>query len=306
MAELMRFWLTHKGPVSVREQLVTQIMLGIVSGELPPGAKLPSTRELARRLKIHANTVSSAFGQLEEDGWLSSRRGSGVYVRERRGTVDVPAISRIDEHIAVVFRIARENGLPLSAVQERLQHWSKMRAPKRFLLVEPDEELAGIVVYELRRGLASAVTSCTPAECKGSKLLAESTPLVLPSKAARLRPLLPPGVEFFELHIRPAQQDLGKWLPAPADVLLGVASRWYDFLARARTMLLAAGFDESALVIRDARERNWQRGLTDTAAVICDSLTATKLPRACRAIPFPLVSENSLAELKKLESFVSA
>ena len=84
----MRLWLSKNGEVPLREQLTAQIVLGIVSGDLPPGQRLPSTRELARRFKIHANTVSAAYRELEERGWLESRKGSGVYVRAEADSVD--------------------------------------------------------------------------------------------------------------------------------------------------------------------------------------------------------------------------
>ena len=77
----MRLWLNHTGEVSLREQLVTQVTLAILCRELVPGERLPSTRELARRFNIHANTASAAYKQLEQEGWLEFRHGSGVFVR---------------------------------------------------------------------------------------------------------------------------------------------------------------------------------------------------------------------------------
>src|SRR3954464_9291333 len=78
----MRFWLARNSEVPIREQLVTQVTLGILSGDLEPGRRLPSTRELARRFRVHANTVSAAYKQLEDEGLLESRHGSGVYVTD--------------------------------------------------------------------------------------------------------------------------------------------------------------------------------------------------------------------------------
>ena len=63
---------------------------------------------------------------------------------------------------------------------------------------------------------------------------------------------------------------------------------------RERAVLSAAGFHPDCLVFRDAREGNWHRGLKQTSAVVCDSLTAAQLPAGCRAIPFPLLSETSI------------
>ena len=80
----MRLWLNRAGEVSLREQLITQVQLAILCRELLPGRRLPSTRELARRHGIHSNTVSGAHGELEEEGWLELRRGSGVETPSQR------------------------------------------------------------------------------------------------------------------------------------------------------------------------------------------------------------------------------
>ena len=74
----MRLWLSRKSPVSMREQIATQLMLGVISEDLKPGQRVPSVRELARSHQIHANTVSAAYRDLVQRGWLETRHGSGV------------------------------------------------------------------------------------------------------------------------------------------------------------------------------------------------------------------------------------
>src|SRR5690349_24226577 len=80
----MQLWFSRQSDISIRDQLATQIVLAIVSGELVPGQRLPSTRELARRFRLHPNTVSAGYRQLEKSDWLEFRKGSGVYVSARR------------------------------------------------------------------------------------------------------------------------------------------------------------------------------------------------------------------------------
>ena len=60
----MQFWFARSGAVSIREQLVTQVVLGILSDDLAPGQRLRSTRDLARRFQLHANTISAEYRQL--------------------------------------------------------------------------------------------------------------------------------------------------------------------------------------------------------------------------------------------------
>src|SRR6185437_908829 len=50
------------------------------SGRLAPGTRLPSTRDLAAQLGLSRGTVTQAYEQLEVEGWLTGRSGSGTRV----------------------------------------------------------------------------------------------------------------------------------------------------------------------------------------------------------------------------------
>ena len=60
--------------VPIRHQLAEQIVFLIVTDRLKAGQKLPSVRELARRLKIHHNTVSESYQDLVRRSWLQHAR----------------------------------------------------------------------------------------------------------------------------------------------------------------------------------------------------------------------------------------
>src|ERR1039458_1928281 len=90
----MRLWLNRTGEVSLREQLITQVVLAILGKELLPGQRLPSTRDLARRFGIHPNTASAAYRELEQEGWVEFRHGSGVFVSSTRPVLPLsPAVA---------------------------------------------------------------------------------------------------------------------------------------------------------------------------------------------------------------------
>ena len=61
-------------------QLVQRLRIGIVSGELPPGSRLLSVRELAVQARINPNTAQRALGELEEEGLLYTERTNGKFV----------------------------------------------------------------------------------------------------------------------------------------------------------------------------------------------------------------------------------
>jgi DNA-binding transcriptional regulator YhcF (GntR family) len=299
----MQLWFARGSEVTIREQLVTQVILGILSDDLAPGQRLPSTRELARRFRLHPNTVSAGYRQLERERWVEFRHGSGVYVRERKPELAPSSALALDQLIARLFRSARELGAPLSTVRSRLRQWLELQPPDHFLLIEPDEELRRILAVEIQQAVTFPVQSCGLQDCP--KTPDGAIPVVLPNRAAAVRQALPEGADVLTLQVRSVPTSLAGWLPAPSGTLIGIASGWPNFLKLARTILHAAGFHPDALVFRDARKANWQRGLQQTAAVVCDSVTATLLPAGCRAIPFPLLSESSIAELRRYVEFIT-
>jgi GntR family transcriptional regulator len=302
----MRFWLAPHNEIPLREQLVTQIVLGILSDDLRPGTRLPSTRDLARRFHVHANTVSAAYQQLEKDRWVEFRRGSGVYVRSGKRTKDPPGAFAVEKLIADLLRSARRERVPLAALQARLQQWLKLQPPDHFLVIEPDEELRAILMHEIKAKLLFPVSGCSIEECAMPAMLAAAAPLALFSKFEVVREALPPGLECLALRVRSIPESMSRWLPARPEMLVAVASRWEGFLKSARTMLLAAGFAPEALVFRNACEPGWEKGLRESAGVVCDSLMATRLPRGCTPVVFPFLADASLQELRSYVEFLKA
>lgn len=66
--------------VPMHESLYRQLRELIVSGQVPRGVRLPSTRTLADQLGCSRPTVIVAYEHLESEGYLASRQGSGTYV----------------------------------------------------------------------------------------------------------------------------------------------------------------------------------------------------------------------------------
>lgn len=76
------------GPRPLYRQLYLQLRKAVLSGELPPETRLPSTRELARQLGVSRTTVVNTFEQLIAEGYLVAREGAGSFV-----TSQLPALS---------------------------------------------------------------------------------------------------------------------------------------------------------------------------------------------------------------------
>src|ERR1700759_65282 len=68
--------------VPIYVQLAAQIAAAIGRGELQPGARLPTMREVAVALAVDLNTVQRAYAALEEDRLLVMVQGRGSFVAE--------------------------------------------------------------------------------------------------------------------------------------------------------------------------------------------------------------------------------
>jgi GntR family transcriptional regulator/MocR family aminotransferase len=76
----MRILLDRQSSVPLYQQIKDHIRQGILSGSLAPETRLPACRQLARDLGVNRITVENAYSELEADGLVFSRMGSGTYI----------------------------------------------------------------------------------------------------------------------------------------------------------------------------------------------------------------------------------
>lgn len=294
----MKFWLSKNSEISLREQLTRQVMLAIVSGDLKAGDKLPSVREIALRLKIHPNTASAAYRWLEENGWVESRVGSGVYARkvtELKINETAKAIeSELDRMISSFLSDARRRGFENKQIKARLNFWMQARKPQKIVIVENDIDLSRILACEISAHFSAPVSAVDFAAAEKNGFTKNSLIVSLSDLAETFS--VP--MAFVKLRLNSVQDSMrGKEKPGGED-LVGVASHWEKFLRWSQTMLVAVGIHEENLVVRNANEKDWRKGLDSCRFVITDSLTAKHLPNEADKRVFQLISPESIAELQ--------
>jgi GntR family transcriptional regulator len=106
----MDLQINSKSHVPVHVQLEGQIKHLILVGRFEVGSRLPSIRALAGYLRVNRNTVARVISDLEGEGYVESRRGSGVYVV--RPPVDEEEAKR-HEVLGRVMDLAAARGIPI-------------------------------------------------------------------------------------------------------------------------------------------------------------------------------------------------
>lgn len=71
-------------------RIVSAIVRDITRGRLMPGARLPSSRQLASQLVVHRNTVLHAYGELAAEGWIETLPARGTFVAKDLPERSVP------------------------------------------------------------------------------------------------------------------------------------------------------------------------------------------------------------------------
>ena len=74
------FQFNNKEPIYL--QIVELVKKNIATGDLVPGEKLPSVREMSKDLGVNPNTLQRSYGELERLGITYTRRGMGSFISE--------------------------------------------------------------------------------------------------------------------------------------------------------------------------------------------------------------------------------
>ena len=292
---LMKLWLSKNSDVPLHDQLVTQIILGIVSNDLKVKQRLPSTRDLARRYTIHANTVSAAYRELARRGWVEFRKGSGVYVRSQTDLNEGKL--ELEQLVARFVRTTRQQGYSLAELRLAIEQALTLAPPDRFVVCEQDTALRAILVAEISQATKVTVVGVDLEEAEDQATLVGGVPVILYGHASELSERLKSKSDVLIVHSGSVVQSISGQTRPPADALIAVVSCWPDFLRLSRTILVAAGLDADALTFRDGREIGWAKGLHSAAFVITDSVMAQKIPAGCDKKLFRVISDSSLKEL---------
>ena len=99
LARLLGNWRGDNHTDPAYRLLARALRLLIVDGRVSPGARLPGERELARTLEISRTTLSAAYAELRDEGYLESHRGSGSFAHlpQRQATEPESQVNDLGE-----------------------------------------------------------------------------------------------------------------------------------------------------------------------------------------------------------------
>lgn len=296
----MDLQINSKSHVPVHVQLKQQIKHSILTGAFGVGSRLPSIRAMAGFLRINRNTVARVFTDLEQEGFVESRRGSGVYVLE-------PPVGAVEVKTEVVERVmdlASAGGVSVEelayALLARAGAVPAGKTPVLFVECTPSElnqfsdELEQQLPVEVDRVLLEDL----PARMSGGEVpdwrIAVTTFFHVHEVQDLVEPL---GIETVALLAEATLESLQRLTELPAGTPVGVVGWGQPCMENLSRSIEGAGLDhlEISEVQLDNGEDEVRALLRQARAVVCSTTTAHMLrgilPSSGTGDPMPEIIE---------------
>lgn len=294
----MNITISKSSEIPIRQQLSEQIVFLIATGKLRPGEALPSVRSLARRLRIHHNTVSQAYQDLVSRDWLVRRHGSRMVIRSAQEPSEPPPAKDLDDLINETIEAAREHGYTVQQLRQRVQERLMAQSPDHILVVSIEPGMRHLLRVELKENLPVSVETCSLDELLAQPSLSAGALLVTPpGLVPDITPLVPKDLSIMGVTYSNATEHLDLIGSLDQPSLIAVVSVSETFLRTARGVLAPVIGRRHSMREYFLPTEN-VRNLDGHDVVICDSITKTQI-QSKNLVHYRLVSSGFVDQLSK-------
>ncbi|AHJ31141.1 GntR family transcriptional regulator [Nodularia spumigena CS-584] len=315
---MIQFRIQPDSEIPASNQLFNQIRFAIASRQYPPGYKLPSTRALAMQTGLHRNTISKVYRQLEEDGFVESLAGSGIYVRtqghEGGSRLQSPVVKKqtedayklvqkaLDEMLSQGYSLNQARELFLGEIDWRL------RCSAQVLVAVPSHDMGAgeLMVYELEMSLnipvqlvameelTAVLNKTNSATVVTSRYFISDVEAIAAPKAVRVIPL--------DIYDYSKELDLLKTLPKQNCV--GIVSLSSGIARAAEVILHGLRGDELLIMTSQPKDAYKIRAIVKRAEVIISDQAS--FPTVHAAVQASLEDIIRPPKLIKVENYIGA
>jgi GntR family transcriptional regulator len=280
----MDLQINSKSHVPVHVQLEEQIKHLILTGSFQVGDRLPSIRALAGFLRVNRNTVARVFSDLEREGFVESRRGSGVYVVEP--PVDEEETRR-QEVLERVMDLAAAQGVTVEELGNALLARAGVRPQEKvpILFVECTgaelEQFSSELEEQLPVEVESVLLADLPVRLSGEESPPWRMAVTSFFHVHEVQDLVEPyGIETVALLAEANIASLRRLTELPAGTPVGVVGWGRTCMENSSRSLEGAGLDHldfRSVYIDQSSTEEVLDTLDGVQAVACATITAKKL-----------------------------
>ena len=228
-------------PVPLGVQLRGLIEFGIGLGELPPGQRLPSVRELAERAGIAPMTVATVYRELRRSGLIEAKPGAGTYIADghRSDGLRSTAMRKIQRRIDALFDEAEELGLASSVVASlvnaRVARGRSPARPLRIVIVghflDTTRQYAARIQEFLGPNDSIAVTTVNALQAGEALPMPCDLCLTFPHRRSEVESLISADIPVMALSFIPAEETRADLALIDPMARIGIVSIFPEFMA---------------------------------------------------------------------------
>ena len=281
----MDLQINSKSRVPVHVQLEEQIKHQILTGNFGVGSRLPSIRALAGYLRINRNTVARVISDLEREGFVETRRGSGVYVAEP--PVDTRDLKR-QEVLERVMDLASAQGVSVEGLAYALlaRAGTETREKTKILFVEctPEalDQFSGELEEQLPVEVEKVLVEDLAEKVAGGEELPWRFAVTTFFHVHEVQEVMEPlGVETVALLAEANLESLRRLTELPAGTPVGVVGWGRTCMENLSRSIEGAGLDHldfvQVYVDEGPQDDAFWDALGGVRAVVCASITARRL-----------------------------
>ena len=249
------FRVSQSSGVPIYKQLVSQVEFMIGAGQIKDGDRLPSSRMLAASLKINRNTVARAYRELRDQGYVDSRRRSGMVVTNSEAARESAFVRRrARETLSKAAQSCVTLGLSAADISSLAYHFSLQaeRLEVRVAFVECNAERANYFAEALSSRVDVSVEPFVLGDFDPSRDLDVDLVLTTFFHLVEVRRLIPKrDKDVVAIVMAPHLQTLVELAKVPKGQSVGILYSTIDQAQTIRDSLMQAGLHDIH-VLQDA------------------------------------------------------
>ncbi|NCJ07739.1 GntR family transcriptional regulator [Synechococcales cyanobacterium C] len=298
---MVQFNIQPDSEIPASTQLLGQICFAIASGQLTPGHRLPSTRQLAMQTGLHRNTISKVYERLEALGLVEAQVGSGIYVRAlEQEPLHPPEPSPLSlaEQVEVHLEELLHQGYSLAEVRDALllATTKRLHASSQVWVTVPQHDLGAgeIMVQELQKALSapielvfleeleSVLTTRQAATIVTVRFFASQAEAIL--KTYKPEQANPTAFRIVPIDIYSYSKELELVKTLPEGSRLGLVSLSSETLGLAEVIIYSLRGDSIYLLTAQCHDKARLRAMIRQArTIICDQVSYQTVKAAIAA-----------------------
>lgn len=118
---MMIFKINETSPLPIYQQVKQSILLEFMANRFEDGDQMPSIRALAKTLKINPNTVAKVYYNLQQEGHLEGKKGSGFIVKIQKHKIDKLKTAIIEAELKTLLQKAFSLGFSKQDMSDLLR-----------------------------------------------------------------------------------------------------------------------------------------------------------------------------------------